>query len=1197
MFRKCGILRGGLFILLATFSSQLADAADRPLASEVTAAMRQAATYYREQVAAHGGYVYFYSLDLSQRWGEGSATADQIWVQPPGTPTVGLGYLKAYQATGDKFYLAAATDAALALAYGQLKSGGWTNCIDFDPRGRRVADYRNGKGRGKNNSSLDDGQTQSAIRLMIHTDRALEFQHEVIHESAQAALDALLNAQFPNGAFPQVWTGPVEQHPVMKASYPGYDWRTEGRIKNYWDLYTLNDNVAGYVADTLIDAYTIYDDERYVDALRRLGDFLVLAQMPDPQPAWAQQYNYDMQPVWARKFEPPAIASDESQEAIETLMKIYRVTGDRKYLEPIPRTLAWLRQSRLPDGSLARYYELQTNRPLYMERRGDVYRLTYDDSNLPSHYGWKIESRVDALEQEYAQRLAGQSTAAADVSVDRAEQTRRILGQLDGDGRWISTYQGEALVGQPKFERGSRYLSSEVFSRNLTALSEYLLAASPAEETGARRARTWTDRSGRFSVEAVLVEVRGDSVQLRRSDGKVVAVPLKKLSDADQRYIAAQRSTRPTSAAHDNAERGGGPPAMAVAPPAEDLEILLVKNGKPVHNMICLPNDQADPAAVQALKEYRSLIAKATGTEPIRVEEPVPDTPTIFFGSNPWSDAAGVTTAGLPAEGFRIRSVGQDIHIVGRDTPGVGAHQVVARLGMEPGTLFGTYEFLERYYDMLFAWHDDLGTVTPPQQDLTIKSMHIVDGPDCSYRQFTKSPAGQANQIFGRRLRLGHPIEVRHEHNWHRIMSPDVFGQEHPEWFAEINGKRYPKHYAEKRGGQVCTSNQEVVEHFAKAAIDHFNKRPDADMFSIAANDGRKFCTCRECLAQDSGRTRPDGRRVTTDRIITFSNQVAERVAKVHPDKRLGVIIYLDYKYPPQNVKPHPMLFLVHPTNSGFSQGAYYEGDAWSEAAMERGWHKAAGTFYKYDIWHYDQTPLYMIAPVTNHLIEKCRAQQDHGVDGGYHYIARSYELLGAGHYLLARLLWDNDFNAEAAEQAYYSALYGAAADDVKAYYDLLENALVRVFKNGPAGTKEAMIASFFHRYPGANNPGMYLAAYWPILPRMQQAIDRAASKRNQLSDRENERLLRLIDHHEYTTHTVAAMIYVGRGLTGSASSNDRQAFATSKSKREAAKTRIAAYRPYYAKLIDELDANSHTGVLYGKKPTIDIRAPSDFNQ
>ena len=119
--------------------------------------------------------------------------------------------------------------------------------------------------------------------------------------------------------------------------------------------------------------------------------------MPPSQPAWAQQYDYDMFPIWARAFEPPAIASDESQEVIETLLRIYRLTGEKKYLDPIPAALAYLKRSVLPDGQLARYYQLQTNRPLYMSRKGDVYTPTYDDSDLPSRYGWKIEPRLDSV--------------------------------------------------------------------------------------------------------------------------------------------------------------------------------------------------------------------------------------------------------------------------------------------------------------------------------------------------------------------------------------------------------------------------------------------------------------------------------------------------------------------------------------------------------------------------------------------------------------------------------------------------------------------------------------------------------------------------------------------------------------------------------------------------------------------------------
>ncbi len=465
-----------------------AQAPDAELREQVSKAMRRAAKYYREDVAVKGGYVYYYSPDLQRRLGEGVASPTEVWVQPPGTPTVGMAYLTAYRATGDAYYLDAARETAGALIYGQLASGGWTNVIDFDPRGKRVGRYRNGKGRGRDISSLDDGITQSALRFLMRLDQVLKFKDAEVHDAAKFALDALLKAQFPNGGFPQVWLGPVEPQPVVKASYPDYDWRTENRIKQYWSLYTLNDGLAGSVADTLLEAAAVYDDERSRRALAKLGDFLLLAQMPEPQPAWAQQYDYQMRPTWARKFEPAAISGRESQDAIETLLKIYRHTRDAKYLRPVPRALAYLKRSLLRDGQLARFYELRTNRPLYMTRK---YELTYDDGDVPGHYGWKGASHLDELERQYAALKASRSAGAAstgDASASLGEtrprdeaklaaEARAIVAQLDAEGRWMSIYKNEGLVGQPKFREGERYLSSAVFSGNLETLSAYLEAA------------------------------------------------------------------------------------------------------------------------------------------------------------------------------------------------------------------------------------------------------------------------------------------------------------------------------------------------------------------------------------------------------------------------------------------------------------------------------------------------------------------------------------------------------------------------------------------------------------------------------------------------------------------------------------------------------------------------------------------------
>ena len=60
------------------------------------------------------------------------------------------------------------------------------------------------------------------------------------------------------------------------------------------------------------------------------------------------------------------------------------------------------------------------------------------------------------------------------------------------------------------------------------------LAAGGSSNTGAR---VWYDKTGSFSVEAVLLEANEKEVVLRRTDGKVVRVPRANLSEADQRYL------------------------------------------------------------------------------------------------------------------------------------------------------------------------------------------------------------------------------------------------------------------------------------------------------------------------------------------------------------------------------------------------------------------------------------------------------------------------------------------------------------------------------------------------------------------------------------------------------------------------------------------------------------------------------------
>jgi hypothetical protein len=49
--------------------------------------------------------------------------------------------------------------------------------------------------------------------------------------------------------------------------------------------------------------------------------------------------------------------------------------------------------------------------------------------------------------------------------------------------------------------------------------------------------RRWADKTGKYSVDAELVELKQDSVVLKRASGRTVTVPIARLSETDRRYL------------------------------------------------------------------------------------------------------------------------------------------------------------------------------------------------------------------------------------------------------------------------------------------------------------------------------------------------------------------------------------------------------------------------------------------------------------------------------------------------------------------------------------------------------------------------------------------------------------------------------------------------------------------------------------
>jgi hypothetical protein len=229
-----------------------------------------------------------------------------------------------------------------------------------------------------------------------------------------------------------------------------------------------------------------------------------------------------MKLAWGRVLEPPSLTPDATVENIRTLMDIYELTGDRRYIEPIPSSLDWLDRSKMPDGSIGRFLEEGTNRPMsaYYEGDSGTYesiRITYDLKKAMEGYGFVTpDFSTEPERKRYAALITtpwkspldkpGRKPSAGVVVPDwmmrkwfpaknhpalpptealaRAgaiEKTvEAIIASLDDHGRW--TEDGRLYTERFYFKNAPEYsgpvikngwIRTSTFIRNMNTLAEY----------------------------------------------------------------------------------------------------------------------------------------------------------------------------------------------------------------------------------------------------------------------------------------------------------------------------------------------------------------------------------------------------------------------------------------------------------------------------------------------------------------------------------------------------------------------------------------------------------------------------------------------------------------------------------------------------------------------------------------------------
>jgi PelA/Pel-15E family pectate lyase len=518
------------FVGLSLFSK----AQDKALLNEAAEAMKSATRFMVEEVSTNGGYLWYYKKDMSRRWGEMEAYKTMIWLQHPGTVSMGHIFLDAYKATGDNYYYEAARKAANAIIWGQSHEGGWNYMVDFagdrslkqwystiGKNGWRLEEFQHYYG----NATFDDDVTSDAARFLLRM--YLEKLDPAYKPALEKAIGFILSSQYPNGGWPQ-------RYPLK------YDFQKQGH-RDYSSFYTFNDDVIAENVNFLIQCYQTLGEERFLEPIRKGMYFYLLSQ--DSSGAWAQQLDSNMHIAGARTYEPAALLPSTTCENAFLLLKYYQYTGDKKFIQAVPRAISWLERTVLPEkqkeGNRTHptFVEPRTSKPLYVHRKGSnvvngKYYFDYDDKNLLAHYGGKHGVPLEALKREYSRLLSldtdevtkdspfipemftGDKLPQQYIDLRRYKlddvtdtlSVKRVIKALDSQNRWLvkqamisnpyigdgepgastlqyaTTMVGDATDTSPFMDMSeAEYISTAAFIRNMRTLIGFMNASKEKE--------------------------------------------------------------------------------------------------------------------------------------------------------------------------------------------------------------------------------------------------------------------------------------------------------------------------------------------------------------------------------------------------------------------------------------------------------------------------------------------------------------------------------------------------------------------------------------------------------------------------------------------------------------------------------------------------------------------------------------------
>ncbi|WP_159516987.1 pectate lyase [Sunxiuqinia indica] len=316
----------------------------------------------------------------------------------------------------------------------QRNNGGWPKNYDMQAILTLEQKERLLETKDELHTTFDNGTSYTQVDYLakVYTKTGIEKYKEASLKGFQFILDA----QYENGGWPQY--------------YPLQD--------NYSRRITFNDGAYLGIMNLLKKVKNHDSDFEFIDdstrdkiemAYQKGIDCILGCQIVDQGrlTAWCQQHDeVTLKPAWARAFEPPSICNGESVSIVLLLMNIEN--PDQEVIDAIQGAIKWFEDSKIYNTRIetfdapkmeskyktitkdrrvvhdptappvwTRYYELETERPLFCDRNSEfLYSMAEVSRERRVGYGWYTDAPQRALNKypKWLERIGNSENVLAE---------------------------------------------------------------------------------------------------------------------------------------------------------------------------------------------------------------------------------------------------------------------------------------------------------------------------------------------------------------------------------------------------------------------------------------------------------------------------------------------------------------------------------------------------------------------------------------------------------------------------------------------------------------------------------------------------------------------------------------------------------------------------------------------------------------